>query len=78
MSEIFQSMLIEIDTELLPGTHLHRRYQSGREIPPEYEGIGGERAAISEANQAGFGAVALDGRSYVRVGATWYRIIRPL
>jgi hypothetical protein len=76
MSDNLQRKLIEVDPDPMPGTHLHRRWQDGREIPPVYQGIGGERAAISEADQAGFGAVALDARGYLRVGRTWYGINR--
>jgi hypothetical protein len=73
MSRDSQPMFIEVEPEPIPGTHLHRRRQGEREILPEYRGPGqNERAAIDEAILAGFAAVAFDGRSYVRLGGTWY------
>jgi|WetSurMetagenome_2_1015567.scaffolds.fasta_scaffold85734_4 hypothetical protein len=73
MSRDSQPMLIEVEPEPIPGTHLHRRRQGEREILPEYRGPGqNERAAIDEAALAGFSSVAFDGRSYVRLGGTWY------
>ena len=73
MRDNLQPMLIEVEPEPIPGTHLHRRWEGKREILPEYRGPGqNERAAIDEAILTGFLAVAFDGRSYVRIGGTWY------
>jgi hypothetical protein len=61
---------------MIPGTHLVRRFQDGRELGPRYIGVAGSYsqrvdAACDEAARAGFRVVEVEGDRFARFDGEW-------
>jgi hypothetical protein len=68
-----KTAIIVIDEDPIPGTHLHRRYEDGREVCPEYRGPAmNELPVIAECDRVGVRNVKFYDSHYVNLFGQWY------
>lgn len=68
-----QFSLITTAAEPIPGSHLYRRWQAGREISPIYLAeAANEQPAIDEATAAGQRSVTFGDATFIELGGQWY------
>lgn len=63
-----QLSLLSVEPEPIPGTHLYRRFEDGREVCPEYQGdAANELIVIEETKKTGYRNVKFGDLHFVQL-----------